>query len=232
MIDVNITFPREDMEAYREQMNRLVTLMGKEPKEAVRMAMIALLKALAASTRVAPKLRKVVKNKDPRAGKDRRVAVWGVEKYKDGKPVFSPIYRGGEYGAKLKYISRSKVLAKVGDEWVPFQAGSGEFEIPGLMQHWKRKISHRGLAKATWGWSAQRLFPTSVRYDGRKPVRQTYSVTQRGEGNGFSVTVSNDLDYITKALGGGRGPAVSSAMARAAVTLKNRIDMRLKGALK
>lgn len=208
MIDVNITFPREDMEAYREQMNRLVTLMGKEPKEAVRMATLALLKALAASTRKAPKTARIRKDTIRRIN---------LRTGKVSSRTVQYSYLVERYDRKTGTM-RNILLPATSLE----EAKSARVA----------QIRYAGLAKASWGWSAQRLFPTSVRYDGRKPVRQTYSVTQRGEGNGFSVTVSNDLDYISKALGGGRGPAVSSAMARAAVTLKNRIDRRLKGALK
>lgn len=208
MIDVNITFPREDMEAYREQMNRLVTLMGKEPKEAVRMATLAMLKALAASTRAAPKTARIRKDTIRRVN---------LRTGKVSSRTVQYSYLVERYDRKTGAMRSILLPATSLDE-----AKSARVA----------QIRYAGLAKASWGWAAQRLFPTSVRYDGRKPVRQTHSVTQRGEGNDFSVTVSNDLDYISKALGGGRGPAVSSAMARAAVALKNRIDRRLKGALK
>ena len=207
MIDVNITFAREDMEAYREQMNRLVTLMGKEPKEAVRMATVALLKSLAASTRRAPKTARI-----------RKATVQRVS-LRTGKAVSRTLrnsYMAERYDRRTGQKRSIPVSAQTLEE-----AKASRYA----------QIRYAGLAKATWGWAAQRLFPTSVRYDGRKPVRQTHSVQQQGDGNDFQVTVSNDLDYISKAFNTGRGPAVSSAMARAAATLKGRIDQRLKGKL-
>ena len=94
-------------------------------------------------------------------------------------------------------------------------------------------IHYRGLAKASWGWAAQRLFPSQkVGYGGRKPQREVLAVTQRGKGNGYEIVIMNKLDYIGLALKGGESAAMSTAMRNATNTMFGRIEQRLKGKIK
>lgn len=233
MVAVSMEMNAADLSAFRAQMDRLRRELGRTPEEAVKIGMIAALTSMSASTKVAAKLRPIVKNKDARAGKDARVALYGVNKYRKGRKYFSPIYRGGEFGKYLKYISKDKVLALVGDKWVPYEAGTGEFQIPGLMQHEKRKIANRGLAKQSWYIVLQRLYGTQVpNYNIRRPWRPFFRVSKIGLGFFHSVTMTHFLDYISKAMKQGGRQSVSTAMKRAAAKMKGRIDQRIKGAIR
>jgi len=209
VIEFSLQFPAADAEAFRAQLNRLINELGKAPEEAVRMATLALLRALRASTRKAPARARVTREK-----------------------IMRPNLRTGR--------TRSITLqdAYVAHRFDPRTGSPRQLRISAQSLQEAResrlaRIDYSGLARASWGWAAQALFPSSgERYSGRRPVRPTHSVDKRGSGNDYSITVVNKLDYIESAFNTGRGPAVSSALARASATLRGRIEQRLKGAIR
>ena len=161
-------------------------MLGKTGYKACEQAIVYMAKSAGALTKVAPEKRPIVSNPlfKGQGGKarkgDMRNARFGVYKYdpKTGEKYFSPIYRGGQFGAAVKYISKSEVLVKVGSKsnkvirranralkffgskkrfgsvgvWQKFPAGTGEFEVKGIKDHPKRLIRRRGLAKKSWMW--------------------------------------------------------------------------------
>jgi len=204
MIAVNLQFSQADVAAFRAQMDRLTGVLLKEPKEAVRMGSLALLKALAASTRRAPKFRKVRKERirkiSLRSGKSRLVTTGALVMDVRGKPVV------------IAESESPLAMAKA--------AGMA-------------KIKYSGLAKASWGWAAQKLFNKGAGGHGvPKPHRSFLTASATGKGDDYTVTIENRLGYISHAFNSKRGPAVSTAMSRAAAAMKGRIDQRIKGAIK
>lgn len=95
------------------------------------------------------------------------------------------------------------------------------------------KIKFAGVAWASWGWAMQRLFNKGdPRVNFSAPSRKFLETSEKGRGQDYGIDIENTLDYISKAMQGGRGPAVATAMARASRAMKGRIDQRLKGHLK
>lgn len=201
MIELSLMFPQADMQAFRTQMDRLITELGVAPEDAVRLGTIALLKSLRASTRRAPARRKVMV---ARSARNRRV---------NGQRIF-----------KVDLYDRStdaKITRSI------FAGSLAEAKRSPLAN-----IRYAGAARASWGWAMQKLFGSgrpNVKFNEPSGV---ISTTKRGRGRSYEIEISNNLDYVSKAFNQGRGPAVSTAMARAASTLRGRIEQRLKGAMR
>lgn len=201
MIELSLDFPREDIAAFRDQMNRLINELGKTPEEAARMGMVAALKSMRASTRKGRKFRRMRRSTSAR------------NKRWQGKQLFVMERLDSETG-KTSNIPL----------WFSDQGEAKSYK--------GRKIRYSGLAKASWGWSMKRLFPNGAGQNNvPRPRRAFMDVSQTGRGRDYAVAVSNDLQYISQTFNTGRGPAVATAMRRAAQTMKGRIDQRLKGAL-
>ena len=204
MVEVSIQVDRVTLTDFRAQMDRLVKKLGKTPEDATRMGALALLKSLKTATKIAPARRKVRVDKS-----------WN-KKSRDAS-------------GNRRFLMR-KFDRKTGAEsdvqiWAPSLAEAKQSKLT--------VMRYSGLAKASWGWSAQRLFPSQkVGYSGRKPRREAFSVTQRGKGNAYEIVVMNKLDYIGLALKGGESAAMSTAMRAATNTMFGRIEQRLKGKIK
>lgn len=204
MVEVNIQVDRDTLNNLRAQMDRLVRELGKTPEVATRMGALALLKSLRTATKIAPARRKVRVDK-----------TWN-RKSRDAS---------GNRRFLMRKFDRKTGAEKDVQIWAPSLAEAKQSKLAVL--------HYRGLAKASWGWSAQRLFPSQkVGYQGRKPRREVFSVTQRGKGNAYEIVVMNKLDYIGLALKGGESAAMSTAMRAATNTLFGRIEQRLKGKIK
>lgn len=204
MVDVRIQVDRVTLNAFRAQMDRLVNELGKTPEDATRMGALALLKSLKTATKTAPARRKVRVDK-----------TWN-KKSRDAS--------GNQRFLMRKFDSKTGAENDV-QIWAPSLAEAKQSKLA--------VVHYRGLAKASWGWSAQRLFPgQKVGYEGRKPRREVFSVTQRGKGNAYEIVILNKLDYIGLALKGGESAAMSTAMRAATNTLFGRIEQRLKGKIK
>lgn len=204
MVEVSIQVDRDTLNNFRAQMDRLVKELGKTPEDATRMGALALLKSLRAATKIAPARRKV------------RVDKTWRKKSRDAS--------GNQRFLMRKYDRKTGAENDV-QIWAPSLAEAKQSKL--TLMH------YRGLAKASWGWAAQRLFPSQkVGYGGRKPQREVFAVTQSGKGNGYEIVVMNKLDYIGLALKGGESAAMSTAMRAATNTLFGRIEQRLKGKLK
>lgn len=172
-------------------------MLGKTGYKACEMAIAYMAKSAGTLTKVSPDKRPIVANpkfqgKGGTANKrDMRNARYGVYKYnpKTGEKYFSPIYRGGQFGAAVKYISKTEVLVKVGSKsnkairtankalkligskkrfgsvgvWQKFPSGTGEFEVAGLKEHPKRVIRRKGLARKSWMWGLKGFHPEAIR---------------------------------------------------------------------
>ena len=204
MVEVRIQVDRDTLNDFRAQMDRLVKKLGKTPEDATRMGALALLKSLKTETKIAPERRKV------------RVDKTWSKKSRDAS---------GNQRFLMRKFDRKTGAEHDVEIWAPSLAEAKQSKL--TVMH------YRGIAKASWGWAAQRLFPgQKVGYGGRKPHREAFSVTQRGKGNGYEIVILNKLDYIGLALKGGESAAMSTAMRSATNTLFGRIQQRLKGKIK
>ncbi len=204
MVEVSIQVDRGTLNDFRAQMDRLVKELGKTPEDATRMGALALLKSLKTETKIAPERRKV------------RVDKTWSKKSRDAS---------GNQRFLMRKFDRKTGAEHDVEIWAPSLAEAKQSKL--TVMH------YRGIGKASWGWAAQRLFPSQkVGYAGRKPHREVFSVTQRGKGNGYEIVVLNKLDYIGLALKGGESAAMSTAMRSARNTLFGRIQQRLKGKIK
>lgn len=204
MVEVSIQVDRDTLNNLRAQMDRLVKELGKMPEDATRMGALALLKSLRTATKTAPARRKV------------RVDKTWHKKSRDAS---------GNQRFLMRKFDRKTGAENDVQIWATSLAEAKQSKL--AVMH------YRGLAKASWGWAAQRLFPSqTVGYGGRKPQREAFAVTQRGKGNGYEIVVMNKLDYIGLALKGGESAAMSTAMRAATKTLFGRIEQRLKGKIK
>lgn len=208
MIAVSLQFDKKDIDAYRWQMMRLQTVLKMEPKAATRVAAIAYLKAMAASTNKSRSMRKVTQE---------RTAVFDMARWKYRKHKIKDVYVMERF-TKNGSVEKVRIFAK---------SLSEAKASPAVI------IRYSGLAKISWGWAQQRLFNSSAPASKvRKPVRRFLTLSDQGSGQDYSVTIDNTLDYISKAMQGGRGPAVTTALARASNVMRARIEQRLKGAIK
>jgi len=161
MVEVSIQVDRDTLNNLRAQMDRLVKELGKTPEDATRMGALALLKSLKTATKIAPARRKV------------RVDKTWKKKSRDAS---------GNQRFLMQKFDRKTGAEKDVQIWAPSLAEAKQSRLAVL--------HYRGLAKASWGWSAQRLFPSQkVGYQGRKPRREVFAVTQRGKGNLFPTHV-------------------------------------------
>ena len=237
MVAVQTKVIGDGLKSMGEAIRRAQDVLGKTPKNAISWAGALVCRSLVARTIQSPKLRKIVPNpafkgKGGAARKrDMRRARFGVMKYRpqSDEQYFLPIYRGGEYGAKIKYISRDKVLLKVGSNWVPYDAGREEWQAKGIMDHPKRKIGRSGLAKKSWSW-AQR----STRKGGTATIMgapQAVEIKWNNSKDAPRLKITNNLRYIIHALRGGKS-AVNEALLAASSAMKKRIEQELAKAIK
>lgn len=200
--NLNIFFPPEDMAAIQEQIQRRHKILGDSPEACIRIGFIAACKSLRASTKEAPRRRKV-----RQIPSTRRVR-------KEGNKLFFAEGLNRTTGG-LKNImiwAPSLALAKLSP---------------------KAQIVKHGLGKDSWGWAMHRLFQqpspgnaATVTPPGTLDVTKIFDRT-----TGYAeATVVNKLNYISHALSGGRGPAVSTALQRASASMRKVIDQKIDAA--
>jgi hypothetical protein len=230
MFDLAIDIQAGHVNAAVEAMDNFMRKLGKTTEDAVHFAGWAFSRSLGASCKRAPKLRKIVKNPDKRKG-DTRQAPYGVMKWHKGEQKFDPIYRGGEYGAKIKFVSRNKTLLKVGSEWVEYKAGEDEatgINIPGIKDHPKRKINRSGMAAQSFQRLGVMAKSRSGTNSGVMNIHGVLSTSVSGKYANTRLTLTNHLRYITEALQGGKKD-VATATLRAADAINGYVKTKTEG---
>lgn len=227
---ISIEFPREDLRAFQHQIERMQKELGMTLKKSVQWAGVKLCDSLSASTKVAPKLRKVVANPDARAKTDGRRAKFGVYRYVKGRKVFTPIYRTGEYG-KIRFTSKSTGERMFRDPTtgevhrVTWDTGTQPDQMPGIAQSPKRKIGRSGLAKKVWRWAKARCINGGRCTLMGPNIKAT--VDWKDLTNNPTLVIDNKLRYAVQAFRGGRQD-VSAAMIRAADGMRKLINDKVK----
>jgi len=243
-----VVFPRKDVRSLFRQIERAQKELGKGVKDSVLWSGKFVADSLAAATKQAPKLRPVVRNKDKRAGRDTRVARYGVHKYRpNGERYFLPLgqtSRGRTKGGGMdigptiiRYVDKrtsavidwDKSTGKRKRVWENVSTApdvaNPELSMPGIMSDPRRQIKRSGLAKQSWKRLSRIINRGGVVHLFRVLASSTEHLRAGGEFLG--VRIVNNLKYMDKALGRGR-QTVDGVFARAGDAMANRIDDRVK----
>jgi hypothetical protein len=222
-----------DVLAFRKAMELAQKELGKTSKESIVWGGRVICDAMANATTKSKTKRPIVKNPHPKAGIDGRRGIWGVMNYirfGGGAQKFNPIYRGGEYGAKVRWTEKNGVLLRNRDgSWEKFS--KDDLAVYGnlgtgleLKDHPKTKIGRSGMAKKAWQWAKK-----FVRNGGQASI---FGVPKMAEvywmGDGSLVLKSN-LRYAVDALKS-KGSEINEIMGRAAKIWESRITKQLMDA--
>jgi hypothetical protein len=199
-ITTDIQFPQGDVDALFAQMRRAQKELGQSSRESLKWAGATLVRSLAASTKEVKKTekREIVRNPDGFATRDRRVAKFGVNRFTRTGIKFLPIMYDKRGGAPITEITD-----------------------PRLLNHKKREIPYKGLAKRSWRFLAQ-VMPRggNIHVDGVPGLGGT---TWTGGETDPTLKITNRVNYMDKALKGGKA-AIENAMGKAARSLSKRIE--------
>lgn len=230
MIEVDINFPQNDIDMLFHQINRAEKKLNKSSKDAIAWAGSYLCNSIAARTKQAPKLRRIVRNPDKRYKTDRRRAPFGVYVYKKGKKVFKPIFRTGEYG-KIRFYDKNSAswFERHGpnrNTWRKVASGpdiaNPEIIVPGIKRDRRRIIGRRGLAKKTW-----KALAKLTKRNGYVTTMNVKSGQLQWSFGGLSLKISNNLDYARDALKSNINEALNAAAKKLAYRIDQQIEKKL-----
>jgi len=190
---------------------------------AVRIGTKSLTDTLSGQTRQSAKVRKIVKNPDP---KKARLSPYGVMRYRKGKEVFMPLARTGEYG-RVRYVDRKTMRVKEWDRttgevrYVTFTAKDAP-ELS-MTKNKRRLIKRSGMAKKSWRY-AYSSGSSGMNGSISRIVRHAVTVTRRFRGENPYVKISNRLNYVREAFMGSPDQAVSAAFKGAAQSMMHKLN--------
>ena len=207
-IQTTIEFPQADIDRVFALMQRRAKELGGDIKRVVAWTGGKIAKSMSASTRVAPKRRKVYK-------KD---GVYGVDIWSRGVKTFRPIKQSEgeivEVKAKnghtlYKNTKTGKIYGNAAEVDISTKEGA---KNSGMVV-----IRKSGLAKKLWQVAAARMFSGG----GLSPMR----VSNAGEVKWFgpNLTINDNLNYALDAMRGGK-MGVSTVMQRAADGMERQIQ--------
>lgn len=233
MIDVSID--RQSMELIKKGLRDAETKLKKSHKQSLEWAGASIIGSLKARTRVSKKRRPIVENPDQTYKTDLRKARLGVMLWRKGKQVFSPIYKGGEFGQQIKYLERGNVLLKMpngswkkmkNSEISAYVKASGDKSADiRINNHPKTFVKRSGLAKASWGFMSKLLKRGGNAF--AMGVSNVGAIVWR-MGN-TELRITNQLRYITDSLQG-KSAAISAAVANGAIQFEKRVRLAVKEA--
>jgi len=227
MIEATIELGQKDVADMERAMEAASRRLGKDMEQVQGQMAWYIARSLGASTKESPKMRKVEKNPDPRAGKDNRVALFGVYKFRrDGSQKFVPIGRTGEFG-KIRFVSKttgeSLTRDRITGEVTRTRFDLHEAGMQNVNDSPHRKILRSGMAKRSW--TRMQRIAARGGYVSEPGVGQISSVTVN-RGLRPSITIINRLRYIEQAMA--NGPAsTDTVMARASSAMMGAIDSRV-----
>lgn len=236
-MDITIKPNLADVMAFQRAMKRAGEVLNKTDREAREWGGRVICDALANQTVKSKTKRPIVKNplfvSDPKAMLDRRRGIWGVMKYVrfgNGEQKFSPIYRGGEFGAKIKWVEKNGVLLRTSNgKWEKFSKddlaaygnlGNG-LEIK---DHPKTKIGRSGMAKKAWQWAKK-----FVRRGGQASIFGVPKMAEVFWMQDGSLVLRSNLRYAMDALKS-KGSELDGILNKAAVIWESRITKQLMDA--
>ena len=210
------------------QIERSSNELGKSTKSSLQYGARLLCQSIGARTRQSKqRQRPIVRNPNPKAKTDGRMAKFGAKGYKNGKDTFIPIYRTGEFG-KFRFLDKKTMSwfdrSGGSGKWVKISSGpdvaNPEIIVPGIKTDKRRKIPWRGLAKKSWAKAK-----TMITRGGTASVlgvNNLATVAIKSDGRDTSITITNRVRYATEALEGGSG-AISAAFAAAASKMEHNL---------
>lgn len=231
--EVTVEVPEKDIAELSRVMALRAKLLKEDAEKTVSYTAWFIGKAAGAATKVAPKLRPIVKNPNKQAKTDRRFAPYGVTRYRrDGSTYFQPIYRTGEFG-RVRFIDkeslqvryRSKFSGKIISEYETAQA-------PGLSikSDKRRVIGRRGLARDSWRWIIGDLGHAPGQTWNQKKAAY-YGVTKALQQSEPTITLTNKLNYADQAFKIKGRATVDNIMRRAANAMRKDLERRAKATL-
>jgi len=235
MISTSLQFDKHSQSHLASSMQRFQDEFGKTAEDTIKWTGYKVAQSLSAATKQSPKLRKIVKNPDPRAGKDRRVALFGVNRYRSNRSsFFVPIYRTGEYG-NVRFISKTtgEVLSRNSStgEVHRVQFSLKEFEEAEgstIKNSPKRKIGRRGLAKKSWTGIRNRINSGGTVSVSQMQANNIGDVTHKRSEGAFELRLRNKLRYAQDAMIPGK---VEYVLLAAADSMEHLMDRRAKRSL-
>jgi hypothetical protein len=231
----SVSIPPQDVRNLVDLMQRARTELHKTMRQSVGMAGYYITRSLSASTKVAPKLRKVVRNPDDRWKTDRRRAPYGVMRFaKDGSQYFKPIFKTGEYG-KIRFYDKKSMSwfehFKGDSHWERLPSGPDDAGniAPGIMTDKRRKIGRRGLAKKSWQFMSRTMRGgvSASRPLGVYDVPVTARVRWYGGNEDPTLLIENYLRYINKAFKSDGPQNLTDAAQRACNAMRVAIEKNL-----
>ena len=243
----SIEFPRADVDALFRQIDRAQKDLGRHLIHALNSAAVFLSRSLSASTKKAPKKRRVYKTTLARMGmkgwkgkaarqylaEAKEKGIWGVDVWRNGKKEFVPIGRGetrtvevlSKHGVRLvKNLNTGKIVhhSKAADEF-------DTQTLKGAKASNLVKIRASGLAKTTWARITRNVAGTvSPNLSGAAAniVGIANKAGKYTKGKDF-VRMENRLRYARSALGENINKPMNEAMYRAAKAMEATIDKHL-----
>jgi len=238
-VDFSLEFPQRDVARLMSAMNKAAMLLNKDARDVIAWAGAMVSRSLSASTRIAPKLRPIVKNPNADAGRDLRRAAYGMEAYRKGKKVFVPLagtqfirrFQGVIVDVVIRY--RDKKTSQIIDwnrntgerrVWRGMPEGD-EMSARTVMNDPRRVIRRRGLAQKAW-----RGLVKFTRRGGRVAVgdvgRAAVARWAGGKANP-ELHLDNALKYAGAAFRTGDDWPVDGAVQRAARAMEHEINRRV-----
>ena len=242
-VALTLNVSKADTARFAKLISRAQNELGKSPFDAVNWAGYFITRSMAAATKVAPKLRRIVANPDFKQAKasvkrkmknDPNFARYGVFAYnKKDEKTFVPIIEP-EYRRMFTFTSKTtgEILIKdlnTGEVHRLQGKSKAEQITPGISKDKRRIITRSGLAKKAWTWArgnTRKGGSTSI--DGAKSAM---AISWSGGKSNPTLKIYDNLHYASDAFKKGES-GVENVMSKAGDALANRIDAALGKVIK
>lgn len=215
-LPVTMHFDEADKAAFRNALERWHSDLATTPSECIQRGTIELCKSMRVSTKLSMKKRPLVDPETTGPFKSRKekkdASYWYFKNGGRSKFWWAIGYKTNYSGEERRFpiFADTKAQAK---------------RSP------KLNVKRRGLVAASWGWAMQKLFNVAgekwnANLSEPNGAMSVSKMMDRESGYA-EVIIENKLSYIDKALMGGKGPAVSTAMARAAKSMMHQADAKI-----
>lgn len=246
MADVTLQFPKADVDKLFAQIQRAQVELNKASKKAISWAGASLCDSLRASTKQAPKYRKIYKATMQMIGADTTKMTKGERQMIREQIAQAPygvyIYRRGEKVFRQIKVIDQRVIpfkSRTTGEWLGRKAGTNEVH---RLQNWARrktlvkasplvKIKFAGLAKKAWKIAKAKVVSGGYGFDMRVK-RAIVAVNWIGGVFNPAVKIADKLGYAMDAFKTDGAQAVSGAFQRAANSLEKKISDTIETAIK
>lgn len=238
MSELTLDFPQADVDALMAAVNRAMTELNKDAKKAISWGGAYLCDSLRASTKVAPKRRKVFKTTADKVFTDSKkisksdrllvremaeYAPYGVYLWRRGKQEFWPINKSMKPRTiAFKSCTTGRMLGRIAGTNEVHRIESFAANKKDMKTHPLVIIEHSGLAKKAWQIAKAKVVSGGYGF-AMRVKRAVVSVTWSGGKNDSQVTIADRLGYALDAFKSDGKQTVDTAFKRAADRINNRI---------